>query len=232
MKTKSQIFIKGLLDVLPLLIPVFPFGVIYGVIGMELGLGPYLTFASSFVIFAGSSQLVFAQLLTAGASPLVMISSVAVINARHLLYGAVLSEYLNKLSIFWKLILSYFMTDQAFATSSKFLKSNQKSGISHYHLLGSGFTLWFIWQASTLLGIFLGAIVPEQLGLTFAVPLTFLSLIVSDLKKIDHLMVVLSSGLVATFFYNVPLKSYVLLAAFVGMSVAYFFTLRIIKENK
>jgi len=45
-------------------------------------------------------------------------------------------------------------------------------------------------------------------------------------------MVVLSSGLVATFFYNVPLKSYVLLAAFVGMSVAYFFTLRIIKENK
>ena len=56
MKTKSQIFIKGLLDVLPLLIPVFPFGVIYGVIGMELGLGPYLTFASSFVIFSGSSQ--------------------------------------------------------------------------------------------------------------------------------------------------------------------------------
>jgi len=168
MKTKSQIFIKGLLDVLPLLIPVFPFGVIYGVIGMELGLGPYLTFASSFIIFAGSSQLVFAQLLTAGASPLVMISSVAVINARHLLYGAVLSEYLNKLSIFWKLILSYFMTDQAFATSSKFLKSNQETGISHYHLLGSGFTLWFIWQVSTLLGIFLGAIVPEQLGLTFA----------------------------------------------------------------
>jgi len=35
-------------------------------------------------------------------------------------------------------------------------------------------------------------------------------------------MVVLSSGLVATFFYNTPLKSYVLLAAFVGMSVAYF----------
>jgi len=229
MKTKSKIFIKGLVDVLPLLIPVFPFGIIYGVIGMELGLGPYLTFASSFIIFAGSSQLVFAQLLTAGVSPLIIISSVAVINARHLLYGAVLSEYLNKLSFFWKLTLSYFMTDQAFATSSKYLKSNNDNEISHYHLLGSGFTLWFIWQASTLLGIFLGAIVPEELGLTFAVPLTFLSLIISDLKKIDHFIVILTSGLVATIFYNAPLKSYVLLAAFAGMLVAYFFTLKLTK---
>jgi hypothetical protein len=25
------------------MIPVFPFGIIYGVIGMELGIGPYMT---------------------------------------------------------------------------------------------------------------------------------------------------------------------------------------------
>lgn len=54
-------FIKGILDILPLMIPVVPFGIIYGVIGVEIGFGPMEVFAMSFVIFAGSSQIAFAQ---------------------------------------------------------------------------------------------------------------------------------------------------------------------------
>ena len=88
------------MDVIPLTIPVIPFGIIYGVVGVELGLSPLVTFAMSFIIFAGSSQIAFVQLYTAGASPLVMISSVLAINSRHFLYSAVLAQYLNKLNLF------------------------------------------------------------------------------------------------------------------------------------
>ena len=218
---KLQILKKGFLDVIPLTIPVIPFGIIYGVIAIEIGLSPLVAFCMSFIIFAGSSQIAFAQLFSAGASPLVMISSVAVINSRHFLYGAVLSQYLNKLNCYWKILLGYLMTDQAFIVSLSYFKKNYKKKNAHFHMLGSGFTLWFLWQLSTLAGIILGNIVPEQLGLSFAIPLTFLSLIISELRKKDHLIVIAVSGLASLALYDFPFKIYIIVSAFLALGVSY-----------
>lgn len=218
---KTEVFKKGFLDVVPLTIPVIPFGIIYGVTATDIGLSPAITFVMSFIIFAGSSQIAFSQLFIAGASPIVMITSIAVINSRHLLYGAVLSQYLNKLSHYWKILLSYLMTDQAFSVSLSYLKKNKKKQNSHYHMFGSGFTLWFLWQISTLLGIVLGNIVPEQLGLEFTIPLTFLSLIILELRKLDHLIVIMTSGLASLATYSFPYKIYIIISALLSLVVAY-----------
>ena len=115
MPSKIKIFNHGIIDILPLMIPVIPFGIIFGAIGIELGFGPYLTYATSIIIFSGASQIVFLQLFSAGASSLVAITSSSVVSTRHLLYGAVISQYLNHLSIYWKIGLSYLLTDQAFS---------------------------------------------------------------------------------------------------------------------
>ena len=117
MTSKSKIFFKGFVEVSPHFLSVVPFGIIFGAIGVELGFGPYVTYVTSVIIFGGASQIVFLQLISGGASALVAITSVAVINSRHILYGAVLSEFLEKLSILKKMIISYFLTDQAFASS-------------------------------------------------------------------------------------------------------------------
>jgi 4-azaleucine resistance transporter AzlC len=218
---KIEVFKQGFLDVIPLTIPVIPFGIIYGVTATEIGLSPMITFVMSFVIFAGSSQIAFSQLFIAGASPLVMITSVAVINSRHLLYGAVLSQYLNKLNHYWRFLLSYLMTDQAFSVSLSYFKKNKKIYNPHFHMLGSGFTLWFLWQISTLLGIVLGNIVPEQLGLEFTIPLTFLSLIILELRKLDHLIIVMISGVTSLVSYSFPYKIYIIISALLSLSVAY-----------
>ena len=170
-KIKSKIFFLGCKDVVPLLIPVVPFGIIFGVIGVEAGLGALITFLMSIIIFAGSSQLAFVQLFTSGATTPVILSSVAIINSRHFLYSAVIAQYLTKLTLFWKIILSYFLTDQAFAVSQKYFKKQPNNQQRHYYLLGSGFTLWFVWQLSTVTGIFLGEVIPKELNLGFAVPL-------------------------------------------------------------
>jgi 4-azaleucine resistance transporter AzlC len=217
---KIDTFIKGILDILPLMIPVVPFGIIYGVIGVEIGFSPMEVFAMSFVIFAGSSQIAFAQLFAAGASPLVMISSVAVINSRHILYGAVLAEYLGKLRLTWKIILSYLMADQAFSVSSAYFKKNVKNKNFHFHMLGSGLTLWSLWQLSTLIGIVLGNIVPAQLGLEFAIPLTFFSLILSELRKLDHVIIILISGICSVLTYNFPFKIYIIFSAIFSLMIS------------
>ena len=217
---KIDTFIKGILDILPLMIPVVPFGIIYGVIGVEIGFSPMEVFAMSFVIFAGSSQIAFAQLFAAGASPLVMISSVAVINSRHILYGAVLAEYLGKLRLTWKIILSYLMADQAFSVSSAYFKKNVKNKNAHFHMLGSGLTLWSLWQLSTLIGIVLGNIVPAQLGLEFAIPLTFFSLILFELRKLDHVIIILISGICSVLTYNFPFKIYIIFSAIFSLIIS------------
>ena len=217
---KSQIFTKGVLDVLPLLIPVFPFGLIIGVIGIELGFSPIMVYVSSLIVFSGSAQIVLFQLISGGASPIVTLTSVGVTNSRHFLYGAVLSEYLEDLSTSWKAFLSYFLVDQSFALSHRFFKENSSLKNKHFYLLGSGSTLWLVWQISSLFGIFLGSIVPEELGLAFAIPLTFLSLIIHEFRKPDHLLVIFVSGTLATLFYDIPFKAYIILATSIALVVA------------
>ena len=217
MPSKIKIFNQGIIDILPLMIPVIPFGIIFGAIGIELGFGPYLTYATSIIIFSGASQIVFLQLFSAGASSLVAITSSSVVSTRHLLYGAVISQHLSHLSIYWKIGLSYILTDQAFAVSNEYFKKNNDNKFKHYHLVGSGLTLWSIWQITTIIGIILGSIVPEELGLTFTIPLTFLALLINYLRKIDHLVVIILSGVSSIIFFDVPFKAYIILSSIVAL---------------
>ena len=232
MNKKLNLFLKGIVDVLPLLIPVVPFGIILGAIGVELGFTPLETFATSFIIFGGASQIVFLQLFSGGASSLITITSTFVVNSRHLLYGASLSEYLNKLSLSWKILLSYLLTDQAYAVSNIYFEKNKSNELKHYYLLGSGFSLWFVWQIFTIVGIFLGSIVPEELGLSYTIPLTFISLLVGYFRKLDHLLIILLSGCLSITLYNAPLKSYIILSSFTALVVAFILILLKKEQNK
>ena len=221
MSKKKENLLKGFYDVSPLLIPVVPFGIIFGAIGIELGFGPYITYATSIIIFSGASQIVFFQLLSNGASSLIAITSSSVVSTRHLLYGAVVAQYLSKLSLIWKIFLSYLLTDQAFAVSQEFFKKNSNDEYKHYHLLGAGLTLWIVWQLTTVIGILLGSIVPEELGLSFTIPLTFLALLINYFRKIDHLIVIFLSGLSSILFYEAPLKSYIILSCVISLFIIF-----------
>jgi len=229
MNSNSKIFLKGIVDVSPLMIPVVPFGLIFGILAIDIGFTPLATMGMSLIIFGGASQIVLLQLFSGGASSLVIISSVGAVNSRHLLYGAVVSEHVSDLKLFWKIIISYFLIDQAFARSNEyFKKSNDKN--KYFHLIGGGVTCWVIWQTTTFLGIILGSAIPEKLGLSFAVPLTFLALLVNDFRKMINVIVIIISGLVATLGYNyIPYKAYVIVAALTGLFIAMILT-KIIKK--
>ena len=224
MNSSFKIFLKGIIDVSPLMIPVVPFGLIYGILAIDIGFSPLATMGMSLIVFGGASQIILLQLFSGGASSLVIISSVGAVNSRHLLYGAVISEHVSDLKLIWKIILSYFLIDQAFATSNDYFKKSKEKN-KYFHLVGGGFTCWVVWQSTTLLGIILGASIPEKLGLSFAVPLTFLAILVNDFRKLINVIVILISGLVATLGFNyIPYKAYVIVAALTGLFVAMILT--------
>ena len=231
MNGKLKIFLKGVIDVSPLMIPVVPFGLIFGVLAIDVGFTPMETMGMSLIIFGGASQIVLLQLFSGGASSLVIISSVGAVNSRHLLYGAVVSEHLSDLKLIWKIIISYFLIDQAFARSNEYFKKNKDEN-KYFHLIGGGATCWIIWQSTTFLGIILGAAIPEKLGLSFAIPLTFLALLINDFRKFVNVFVIIVSGLVATLGYNViPFKAYVIVAALIGLLSAIILT-KMTKTNE
>ena len=229
MNSNFKVFLKGIMDVSPLMIPVVPFGLIFGVLAIDIGFSPLETMGMSLIIFGGASQIVLLQLFSGGASSLVIISSVGAVNSRHLLYGAVVSEHLSDLKLIWKIIISYFLIDQAFAISNEYLKKNKQSN-KYFHLVGGGATCWVIWQSTTFLGIVLGESIPDKLGLSFAVPLTFLALLVNDFRKLINVVVIIISGLVATIGFNyIPFKAYVIVSALIGLFTAMILT-KVIKK--
>ena len=203
----------------PLLIGVFPFGMIYGALALNAGLSTSASQLMSSIVFAGSSQFVTAQLVHDAAPAFVIIVTIAVVNLRHMLYSASLAPYLHDLSLRWKALLSYLLTDEAYAPTILKYERDGIGPFSHWFLLGAGFSLWFTWQVSTALGIFLGTAIPEDWPLDFALPLTFIAMVVPILKNRPMIASALSAGVVALLAFSLPYKLGIILAALTGILV-------------
>src|SRR5512144_753051 len=115
MRPSAASFLAGVRAELPLLIGVFPFGMIYGALALNVGLSAAASQLMSSIVFAGSSQFVTAQLVHEAAPVFVIVLTIAVVNLRHMLYSASLAPYLKNLSLRWKVLLAYLLTDEAYA---------------------------------------------------------------------------------------------------------------------
>ncbi|NWG32901.1 MAG: AzlC family ABC transporter permease [Chloroflexi bacterium] len=219
MSVQTGQFWAGVRAELPILIGVFPFGMIYGALALNAGLEQFAAQMMSAIVFAGSAQFVIVQLVHEAAPGFVIILTIAVVNLRHVLYSASLAPYLGHLPLRWKALLGYLLTDEAYApTILKYERTGvQPSG--HWFLLGAGLALWSTWQASTALGIFLGAAIPDSWSLDFALPLTFIAMVVPVLKGRPYVAAALSAGAVALAAYSLPFKLGLILAALTGIGL-------------
>jgi len=71
------------------------------------------------------------------------------------------------------------------------------------------------------LGIILGSFIPDELGLKFAVPLTFIAILIGELRKVDHVIVILVSGISSLIFFEAPLKSYIIISPIIALFAAF-----------
>lgn len=218
MKPSSH-FWAGVRAELPLLIGVFPFGMIYGTLAINAGIPIAAAQAMSSIVFAGSSQFATAQLVHDSTPAVVIILTIAVINLRHMLYSASLAPYLHDLSMRWKILLSYLMTDEAYAVAILHYEKVGATPFAHWYFFGAGLALWSTWQVSTALGIGLGASLPSEWPLDFALPLTFIAMMIPALKNRPAWMAALSAGLVALLAYSLPYRLGIVLAALTGIVV-------------
>jgi 4-azaleucine resistance transporter AzlC len=222
--TRIREFFAGARAELPILLGTTPFGLIYGVTALKAGLSPLAAILMSSIIFAGSAQLVTAQLIGALTPFPVIAVTGAIVNLRHMLYAASLAPYVKHLGWLWRIVLAYLLTDEAYAVAiARYLRDDQKpselSPNQHWYFFGAGFTLWASWQLSTAFGVLVGGQIPESWGLDFTLALTFIALTVPVLKTRPMLAAAFSAGLIAVVFNGLPYKFGLLLAAFTGIAV-------------
>lgn len=221
-QSAAQEFWAGVRALAPLLVGVAPFGMIYGVLALANGLTPTAALAMSSILFAGSAQFLFCQLVGVGAPATVIVAEVGLLNLRHALYSAALAPRLSHLPRRWKLLLAYLLTDEAFAAiSQREADGQQSSPYRHWFYLGAGLALWGGWQLSTAVGVLLGARLPSDWPLDFALPLTFIAIVVPLIRSRAMLLAAVVAGCVALLTAGLPFKLGLLAAALAGMAAGW-----------
>ena len=216
---KLKIFKEGILEDLPLQLGVFPFGVIYGVMAIESGLTPMQAFLMSSIIFGGASQIAFVQLISNATPYGVIVTTVGAINSRHFLYSISMMEFLKNLPLKWRVILGYLLTDEAYAISIRRFINEPNKSFLHYHLLGTGITLFLSWQISTLIGVLLGGDLPQFLDLQFIIPLTFIAIIVPMIKSISTFFVVIASAFSGLILKSLDINFWIVISGMIGVVI-------------
>lgn len=216
-RTRKQEFWNGVRDEAPILLGVAPFGLIFGALTMSARLSPAAGQAMSSIIFAGSAQFIAAQLIGAGASGAVILMVVTVVNLRHALYSASVAPHIKHLGAAWKLLLSYLLTDEAYAVAIMHYDQDGEAANKHWYFLGAGLTLWSAWQASTAIGIFVGAQIPADWPLNFVLPLIFIALVIPAIKDRASAAAAVTAAVVGLLTMNFPYKTGLLVAALTGI---------------
>ena len=211
-------FLAGVRAELPLLVGVFPFGLIYGLLAIRAGIGPAAAQGMSSIVFAGSAQFLAAQLFHEVSPPAVIVLTIAVVNLRHMLYSASVSPYVQHLSMRWKALLAYLLTDEAYAVVITRYQRVRDHASAHWFYLGAGLALWSTWQLSTALGVFVGAELPAAWPLDFALPLTFIAIVVPAMRDRASVAAGLSAGVAALVAFRFPYGLGLIAAAFVGIA--------------
>jgi 4-azaleucine resistance transporter AzlC len=219
--TKASEFWAGFRETIPLEVGAIPFGIIFGAVAVTSGLSGQAAAAMSALVFAGSSQFIAAGLVAGGAGIPIIVLTTFVVNLRHALYGVSLAPYMKHLPQRWLLPLGFWLTDESYLVVIKRFQQPDASPYKHWFYLGSAITMYVNWQICTWIGIVAGSSIPNPLawGLDFALPVTFIGMLVPSIRRRSMLMCVIAAGAAAVAFAGLPSRLGLLAAILAGIVV-------------
>ncbi len=217
----SPMFRQGFRDGAPFMLVIVPFGAVFGVVATEAGLNLVQTMSFSIFVIAGAAQFVALQMMAENAPTLIVLAAALAVNLRMAMYSASMAPHLGGLAWWKRGIVAYFLLDQTFAAST--LKYETAQGLSlaqkFGYFMGVAIAVCPLWYVATWGGAVLGQTVPADLPIDFAIPITFLALIVPMLRTAPHVAAALVSIIGTLVFSFLPFNLGLLVAAFLAMAV-------------
>tara|TARA_R110001583_G_scaffold52393_9_gene162856 strand:+ start:5480 stop:6193 length:714 start_codon:yes stop_codon:yes gene_type:complete len=213
-------FFGGGKAALPLVLGAIPFAILFGTLAPTSGLSALATVAMSVLVFAGSAQFIVLALIAVQAPIEMILLTTFVVNLRHILYATALVEYVKHLSLGWRAILAFGLTDESFANMSQRYQQADKQD-AHYFYLGSICCFYCTWVSFTIIGLLLGNLIPDmsQWGLEFAMSVTFIGMVVPYMNSKAMISAIIVAGLSSLTFAHLPNKLGLIISAIIGVTV-------------
>jgi predicted branched-subunit amino acid permease len=216
----------GFKAVLPIISGIIPFGAVMGSAFSEAKLSFWQAFLMNTAVYAGAAQLATVDLMSQNAAVLVVLATGMIINLRFLLYSAAMSPLTHDSSPLIKFLCAFTLTDQSYATmtanQSKF--NTNTEAVNFY--LGTALCMLVTWHASVYAGFIFGNFAPVSWSLDFAVPLSFVALLVPSLKNKKYIAVAIVSSILSLLLFGLPLKTGLIATALLSIGFAWILMMR------
>ncbi|OIQ50375.1 Inner membrane protein YgaZ [Pseudodesulfovibrio hydrargyri] len=222
MKDIRQSFLSGARDSIPILLGMVPFGLICGAVSAGGGMSLWGALGFTWAINAGASQLAALQLMEHHASLAVVVLTGLVINLRFFMYSASIAPHLRTMSLPGRALLGFILSDQAYALSiARFHREDGAEIDKPFYYLGVGLAIWASYSVGAVLGASVGAFIPPAWDLGFAVPLTFIAVVVPAIKDRPTALAAVAAGTVAFLADGLPYNLGLMAGAVTGILLGY-----------
>ena len=220
--TSTRLFLRGAFDTLPMVLAAIPFGILFGMLATANGIASWVAIALSALLFAGSAQYVAIRLLAAGTPVGLIVLTTFVVNLRHLLYSLAMLLPFQYLSVRYKTLLSFFLTDETFVIFNQRFQQTllEKDRVPYY--LGSALFMYGNWQLCTWLGLWAGGALEniDKLGLEFAMVTAFISMMVPMFKYRKNIISAVIAFSLAWLTRSWPHKTGIIFSVVVAALIA------------
>ena len=172
-----------------------PFGLAFGALCAESGVGVWEALGFSSLVFGGSSQFAAVSVLADDGTVIAAVTAGLLLNLRSLAFGVSMAPSL-KGSLLWRAGVSQLMIDESTAIGS----SQSTHELRRYGYLWGGLSVFVLWNATTLIGV---SVLSEaeslitDLGIDATIPAAFLGLIWNKLENTKHRAVAVIGAITA-----------------------------------
>ncbi|MDR3322680.1 MAG: AzlC family ABC transporter permease [Zoogloeaceae bacterium] len=178
---------------LPIMLGYLALGVPCGILGVQAGMSVTQIGLLSVLLYSGSGQYMIASLALSGFSPLFIALSVALVNARQLLYASALLPFFAGEPRWRATLAAANVTDESFGVN---LSRYQQGGWSARQSLTTNLYSQAAWVAANLAGALLGTRIQVNTALAaFAMTSIFTCLLLMQKGRLDDVLAALGAAL-------------------------------------
>lgn len=186
----------ALKDAWPVALSIATYGIVFGALARQAGLGIVEVLAMSMLVFSGAAQFVALPLWQAGAGPLELFLTTLLLSLRHLVMGLSLAPHMRGVRLGWRMLLAHGLNDEAYAVTTARVA---RSGFQPKYMLGTGLATFVAWAIGSAVGVYAGSAMtnPGKWGLDFAFPAVFIALLVPQIAGRIGVVATIVAGVVA-----------------------------------
>lgn len=191
-------FRSGMRAGIPVAVGYIPIAIAFGLLAKSFDMPNVITLAMSLFIFAGASQFIGVQLMMAGSMYWEIILTTFILNLRHFLMSASLSQRLETTSNRFLATIAFGVTDETFSVAS----TRDEAARSHF-MLGLNLIAFLAWNVGTWIGVFLAFGLPASVQTSMGIALyaMFIGLLVPSLTRKPVIVVAVIAVLTQAVLY-------------------------------